>query len=63
MYIIVEDKIIEKDIVHKLPTSKASVPRSLSVKWNFKAKPNLFARDKMVHYNDIMSINKENIKN
>lgn len=48
---------------HKLSTQKASVPRSVSVKWDFKVKSNLFTRDKVVYYNDKISINREDIKN
>ena len=40
-----EDKIIEKDIPHKLPNPKTSVPRFLSVTWDFKTKSNLFTKD------------------
>ena len=59
---MVEDKMIEKDTAYKLSAQKASVPRSISDKWDFKAKSTLFTRDKVVHFNDKMSINREGIK-
>lgn len=60
---MVANKIIEKDTPQKLSTQKASVPRSLSVKWDSKAKSNVFARDKVVNFNDKIFINREDIKN
>lgn len=43
----VENKIIEKNTPHQLSTQKASVPRTILVKWNLKAKSDLFTRDKV----------------
>lgn len=54
--------MIEKDTLYKLSPQKTSVPRLTSVKWDFKAKSNLFTRYEEMHFNDKISINREDTK-